>query len=140
MQKIGAISSLSRNNVLSNRAFWATLTPSIEHGLVLDILETTLNFVGRRACPCLASMLDLNYFRHTVCKLCYVRPFISHFSPRKLQKIQELSKTQTTWHGTLNCLYKFMEKIIYEKSILNHNLKHLFKTVILVFQTIFQFF
>jgi hypothetical protein len=32
------------------------------------------------------------------------------FSSRKLQKMQDLSKNQTTWHGDLNWLYKFMEK------------------------------
>ena len=40
-EKIGVILRMSGNNVLSDGAFWPTRTPSIEHGLCLDILKIT---------------------------------------------------------------------------------------------------
>jgi hypothetical protein len=51
MEKNGAISRMSRNNVLSDGAFSPPRTPSVEHGLFLDILEMTPTFATKLQCP-----------------------------------------------------------------------------------------
>jgi hypothetical protein len=49
MEKNGAISGMSKNNMLSTEPSGLPGHPSIEHGLVLTILEMTPNFARRRA-------------------------------------------------------------------------------------------
>lgn len=44
----------------------------------------------------------------TLCESCITS---GHFSSRKLQKMQELSKTETAWHGALNWPYKTKKKL-----------------------------
>ena len=46
MKKIGSISRMLRNNVLSDEAYWAT--PSAEHGLVFNIFQITPTFACGR--------------------------------------------------------------------------------------------
>ena len=108
--KISAIPRMSRNNVLLDGVFWPTRTPSTEYGVFVDILEMTPTFTSRLACPWWHPWQDWMIF-DTVCKLRHVQSFINLFWPRKLQKIQNLSKIRTTWHGALNCSYKPLKNI-----------------------------
>ena len=51
MQLFLVVSRISRNNVLSHGAFWPHRTPSIKHGLILDIFYISSNFANRWAFP-----------------------------------------------------------------------------------------
>ena len=84
-----ATTALRRSLLASTRTYY------VEHGLYLDILQMIPTFVVS------VPMVDINdrFERFLIpYASCDTSGYLSPFWPRKLQKMQNLSKIKTTWH------------------------------------------
>ena len=112
------ISRMSRNNLLSDKTFWQTRIPSVEHalsrsilfyldtlhcytehGLFLNIFEMAPTFTSRLAC---LGRHPSMFERFLTCLAIYW-PFLS----KKLQKMQNLSKRRCFQMGLFGLLMCF---------------------------------